>query len=64
MIRSQPERVMKIQDLSQNLKSLSAPKNRQDVILLLQMACDEMDALNADLAAMNSRANGACLEAA
>lgn len=50
---------MKIQSLNLSLKSLSAPKSREDVILLLQMACEEMDAMNAELAAMLSRAEQA-----
>lgn len=50
---------MKIQSLNLNLKSLSAPKSREDVILLLEIACEEMDAINAELAAMLSRAEQA-----
>ena len=55
---------MKIQDLNNNLKSLSAPKSRQEVILLLQLACERMDIINAELAAMNARAERASLKAA
>lgn len=53
---------MNIQD--HNLKSLSAPKSRQDAILLLQLACECMDTINAELAAMNTRAEHASLKAA
>jgi hypothetical protein len=47
---------MKIIDMGLQLKSLEAPKTRQDVIMLLEMACDEMDIINAHLKGMLDRA--------
>ncbi len=52
---------MNIIDMGIQLKSLSAPQSRQDVIMLLQMACDEMDILNAHLQSMMERASDAAL---
>jgi len=52
---------MNIIDMGIQLKSLGAPQSRQDVIMLLQLACDEMDIINAHLAGMLERASGAAL---
>jgi hypothetical protein len=52
---------MNIIDMGIQLKSLGAPKSRQDVIMLLQLACDEMDILNAHIKEMHERAENAAL---
>jgi hypothetical protein len=53
---SPTERVMKIQELNNDLKSLRAPKSHEGVILLQRLTCERIDILNAELAAMNAKA--------
>lgn len=52
---------MNIIDMGIQLKSLGAPQSRQDVIMLLQLACDEMDIMNAHLKGILERAADAAL---
>ena len=52
---------MNIIDMGIQLKSLDAPQSRQDVIMLLQLACDEMDTINAHLKAMHERASSGAI---
>ena len=54
---------MNIIDMGMQLKPLEAPKSRQDVIMLLQMACAEMDTINAHLFEILERAESAALAA-
>jgi hypothetical protein len=55
---------MKIIDMGKNLQTLEAPKTRQDVIMLLEMACAEMDIINSHLKGMLDRAAAAIPQAA
>lgn len=52
---------MNIIDMGIQLKPLGKPQSRQDVIMLLQMACDEMDIINSHLKGMMERAQDAAL---
>lgn len=50
---------MKIADMNLNLNSIHEPKSRQDLILLLDMACAEFEYINAYLAKITEAAKTA-----